>query len=107
MNGKGDTSRPISVDQEEFDANWDTIFGGKGAKHTRETEIIEISKHVSDNGRRSASVIRTPEGYSVELFEQSRYIRTITIDSRARAAVSLGQYAEDVAEEYVLGYNPY
>jgi len=107
MNGKGDKPRPMSVDREQFDANWDTIFGGKDAKHRRETEIIEISKHVSDNGRRSASVIKTPEGYSVELFEQSRYIRTITIDPRARNAVNLLQYAEDIAEEYTMGYNPY
>ena len=107
MNGKGDKPRPIAVDQEQFDANWDTIFGGKGAKHTRETENVEISKHVSDTGRRSASVIRTPEGYSVELFERSRYIRTITIDPTARYAVNLLQYAEDIAEEYTMGYDPY
>ena len=28
-NGKGDTPRPLSVDRETFDNNWDKIFGNK------------------------------------------------------------------------------
>ena len=27
--GKGDTPRPLAVDQEQFDKNWDTIFNQK------------------------------------------------------------------------------
>ena len=29
MNGKGDTPRPLSIDQETFAQNWDRIFGKK------------------------------------------------------------------------------
>lgn len=27
--GKGDSSRPMSISKEQFDANWDAIFGKK------------------------------------------------------------------------------
>lgn len=29
MNGKGDAPRPMSVKKQDFDSNWDRIFGNK------------------------------------------------------------------------------
>ena len=29
MSGKGSTARPFSVPKEEFDSNWDRVFGKK------------------------------------------------------------------------------
>lgn len=29
MNGKGDTPRPMTVKKQDFDSNWDRIFGKK------------------------------------------------------------------------------
>ena len=58
---------------------------------------IEISKHTSVNGKLQAIVVRTDDRYSVELFEQSRYIRTVDCSEHNI------NWAEDVAENYVLG----
>jgi len=95
MSGKGSRRRPISKDyQSNFDAQWDLIFGGKNMKSN---ENKQISKHMSTNGKLEAIVIHTSEGYVVELFEQSRYIRTIDCSSHSI------DWAENVAENYVLG----
>ena len=40
MNGKGDTPRPLSIDQETFSQNWDRIFG----KKTQESVPEEYTK---------------------------------------------------------------
>jgi hypothetical protein len=58
----------------------------------------EISKHISDNGKLSAVVVKTEKGYMVELYEKSRYVRTVDV------SIHSVQYAEDTAENYVLGY---
>lgn len=36
--GKGDTPRPLGVTIEEFDNNWDAIFGGNKALRKAELE---------------------------------------------------------------------
>ena len=96
MNGKGSRRRPTSKEsQSSFDAQWDLIFGGKNMK--AENSHIEISKHTSVNGKLQAIVVRTDDRYSVELFEQSRYIRTVDCSGHNI------NWAEDVAENYVLG----
>lgn len=101
MAGKGSKPRPLSVEQNEFDAQWDLIFGGKNMKyneHKRKVNITEeVSKHWSENGRKEAIVMKSESGYSVDLYEQSRHIRTIECFDKAL------NYAEDVAENYTLG----
>lgn len=44
MNGKGDKARPLSVDKQTFDSNWDAIFG------KRKKTIIEQWKDICDIG---------------------------------------------------------
>lgn len=44
MNGKGDKTRPLSVDKQTFDTNWDAIFG------KRKKTIIEQWKDICDIG---------------------------------------------------------
>lgn len=34
MSGKGDTPRPLSVDQDTFASNWDAIFSKKQVGHS-------------------------------------------------------------------------
>jgi hypothetical protein len=58
----------------------------------------EISKHMSENGKLIAIVVKTEKGYMVELYEKSRYIKTVDVTTRSL------QYAEDAAENYVLGF---
>ena len=103
MNGKGSGRRPLAVGSREeyvdayakFDAQWDLIFGGKNMK--AENQHTEISKHTSINGKLEAIVFQTGVKYYVELFEQSRYIRTVDCSEHNI------NWAEDVAENYVLG----
>lgn len=99
MNGKGSKPRPLSVNQNKFDEQWDLIFGGKNMKyHRKEVTISEtLSRHMSANGKNEAVVIKTERGYVVELYEQSRYIRTVDCTSHSI------NWAEDVAENYALG----
>ena len=98
MSGKGSKPRPLSVSQNEFDKQWDLIFGGKNMKHQHGRGMIteEISKYFSENGKKEAVVVKTEKGYMVELYERSRYIRTIDVSSHSLP------YAEDTAENYVL-----
>lgn len=99
MSGKGSKRRPTQVNQELVDRNWDMIFGGKMAKHEHKRGMIteEISRHMSENGKKEAVVIRTEKGYMVELYEKSKYVRTVDVSSRSI------HYAEDTAENYALG----
>lgn len=67
-------------------------------EHKRDVGISEVvSKYYSDNGKLSAEVIKTEKGYMVELYEKSRYIRTVDVSNHSLS------YAEDAAENYVLG----
>lgn len=42
-NGKGDTPRPISVDQETFERNWERVFGQKIVRKKKKDENDEPS----------------------------------------------------------------
>jgi len=99
MSGKGSKPRPLNVSQNEFDKQWDLIFGGKNMKHQHGRGMIteEISKYFSPNGKREAIVVKTEKGFMVELYEKSRYIRTVDVSDHSLP------YAEDTAENYVLG----
>ena len=101
MSGKGSKTRPLRVSQNEFDKQWDLIFGGKGMKHDEhKTNVMineEISKHWSDNGRKEAIIKKSGLGFIVELYEQSRYIKTVECFDKSLS------YAEDVAENFCLG----
>lgn len=98
MSGKGSKRRPMKVTQNEFDSQWDLIFGGKNMKHQHERGMIteEISRYYSENGKKESIVILTEKGYMVELYEKSRYMKTIDVSSHSL------RYAEDTAENYVL-----
>ena len=93
--GKGSKPRPLSVDKETFDDNWSKIFGMK--EHKRGVITEEISTYYSDNGKREAKVVKSEKGYLVELYEKSRYIRTVNVSKHSL------QYAEDTAENWALG----
>lgn len=95
MNGKGSKRRPSLVDNQTLEENWKRIFGMK--EHKRGVITEEISKHFSDNGKREATVIKTESGYMVELYEKSRYIRTVDVRDKSLS------YAEDTAENWTLG----
>ena len=45
--GKGDTSRPLGVSMEVFDANFDLIFGKK--KEKNDAELPEVRSETKDN----------------------------------------------------------
>ena len=68
-------------------------------KHQHERDAIseEISKHLSENGKKEAIVVKTEKGFTVELYERSRYIRTVDVSDHSL------NYAEDVAENWALG----
>lgn len=93
MTGKGSKPRPLSVTRKEFESNWDAIFMNE---HKRGMITEEISRHFSDNGKKEAVVIKTEKGYMVELYEKSRYVKTVDVSSHSL------NYAEDTAENYVL-----
>lgn len=96
MNGKGSKPRPLSISKDDFQDNWNRIFGMK--EHKTKVNINEkISTHWSENGRKEAIVMKSESGYSVDLYEQSRYIRTVECFDKAL------NYAEDVAENFCLG----
>ena len=96
MNGKGSKPRPLSVSKDDFQNNWNRIFGMK--EHKTNVNINEkVSTHWSLNGRKEAIVMKSESGYSVELYEQSRYIRTVECFDKSL------NYAEDVAENFCLG----
>jgi len=96
MNGKGSKPRPLSVSKDDFQDNWNRIFGMK--EHKTTVNINEkISNHWSENGKKEAIVMKSESGYSVELYEQSRYIRTVECFDKSLS------YAEDVAENFCLG----
>lgn len=96
---KGSARRPLSVSQNEFDKQWDLIFGGKNMKHEHQRGIIteELSRYFSADGRREAVVVKTEKGFMVELYEKKKYIRTVDVTTHSQ------QYAEDTAENWTLG----
>lgn len=103
MAGKGSKPRPISISQSEFDERWDRIFGDKNMEikeHKRSVKITEeISRHWSDNGKREAVVNTSEEGYEVDLYEGSRFIRTVDCHGKSI------NYAEDIAENWTFDYS--
>lgn len=96
---KGSARRPLSVSQNEFDKQWDLIFGGKNMKHEHQRGIIteEISRYFSADAKREAVVVKTEKGFMVELYEKKKYIRTVDVTTHSQ------QYAEDTAENWTLG----
>ena len=101
MAGKGSKPRPLAVSQNKFDKQWDLIFGGKNMKHQEHKRNVSITEKVSsywsDNGKREAVVNNTNLGYEVDLYEQSRFIRTVDCHTKSV------NWAEDVAENWALG----
>ena len=114
--GKGSKSRPLIVDRKQFENNWDKIFAAPDRdleyesdnpsersievkEHKKEVHITEskVSSFFSDNGKKEAVVVLTDKGFMVELYEQSRYIKTIDCSGKSI------NWAEDVAENYALG----
>ena len=47
--GKGDTPRPLSVDQKTFTSNWETTFGKKKSQDEIIDKEIEIEGTVKDS----------------------------------------------------------
>ena len=95
MSGKGSKPRPLSVSQNEFDKQWDLIFGGKNMK--RESDGVSISEYNSRDGIRKAIVKKNENGYYVEFFENNEPVKSVDVSTKSI------HFAEDVAENYVLG----
>lgn len=52
MNGKGDKPRPFSVNREEFESNWERVFGNKNIKQQiKESNEANIRKRKINRGR--------------------------------------------------------
>lgn len=94
MNGKGSKQRPREVSDTDYENNWDRIFGMKDREKTTHNQV---SRHWSDNGKKEAVVIFKDPGFEVELYEQSRLVRTVELPTESLAA------AEDIAENFCLG----
>jgi hypothetical protein len=46
MNGKGDTPRPLSISQKEFENNWERIFNTKETNNvTSKRSEVDITEH--------------------------------------------------------------
>lgn len=117
MSGKGSKPRPYSVSRDQFNSNWDKIFGSSDKDlayesdnplerpvevhvHNDGHEILvqeTVTEHWSDNGKRSAIVVKSIKGFSVEYYERSKLIKTVDMFDHAL------QYAEDAAENWCLG----
>lgn len=96
MSGKGSKQRPSQIKRNIFESNWDKIFGMKEHKTTVQINEV-VSRHWSDNGRKESIVKKCEKGFSVELYEQSRHIRTVECFGKSL------KYAEDTAENFCLG----
>ena len=105
MTGKGSKPRPLSVSQSEFDKQWDLIFRNKNMKkyeHKRNVQIAEeISRHWSRDVKKESVLLKSENGYFVDLYEQSKFVRTIDCSGHSL------QWAEDCAENYVLYQEEY
>ena len=117
MAGKGDKQRPMKVDRDTYNSNWEKIFGAKDRDlayesdnplerpiemhvHSDGHEILvqeNITQFWSDNVKISATVVKSMKGYCVEFYEKSRLIRTTDMFDHSQ------QYAEDAAENWCLG----
>lgn len=46
MNGKGDTPRPLSISQKEFESNWERIFNTKEKNNvTSQRSEVDITEY--------------------------------------------------------------
>jgi hypothetical protein len=43
--GKGDRKRPLVIDEQQFNANWDAIFNKKEIHDTKMNETLEPNKN--------------------------------------------------------------
>ena len=48
MSGKGSKQRPMKVDRETFEQNWDLIFGDK-EKESKSKETVDTQEQVKQN----------------------------------------------------------
>jgi len=103
MSGKGSKRRPFAVSNKEqyietrnnFDRQWDIIFGGKNMKHKKDQTYI--STYRSEDGERVAEVRRGEDGYYVEFYLNEEFVKVVDVSAHSV------YFAEDVAENYVLG----
>lgn len=94
MTGKGSKRRPTQVSGQQFDNNWDNIFGKKD-----DVMNNELTRYLSDNGKRTISVSKVEDGFLVEVYERSRLISTPKIFPTEQQAEN---YAEDLYFLYLL-----
>lgn len=87
-----------------YDSNWDKIFGKKKedkvvhVEHKRSLQIMDrVSEHWSDDGKRSAILYDSNNGYRVECYERSRMMKEIDLSGKSL------YYAEDACENWCLG----
>lgn len=59
MNGKGDSPRPMSVDTETFNDNWERIFGKKEKHYASERNESDRTEQESVDGRSDESESKT------------------------------------------------
>jgi hypothetical protein len=117
MSGKGSKPRPYSVSRDQFNSNWDKIFGSSDKDLAYESDNplerpIEVHVHNDGHqilvqesvgefwdagGKRNAVIVKTVKGFAVEFYEKSKLIRTVNMFEHNL------QYAEDAAENWCLG----
>lgn len=102
MAGKGDKPRPMKVDRDTYNSNWDQIFrkADKVHIHNDGHEILvqeNVSEHWSHENDRTATVVKSHKGHSVQFYEGSQLIRTVDMFEKSLT------YAEDAAENWCLG----
>lgn len=88
MTGKGSKRRPTQVSGQQFDNNWDNIFGKKD-----DNMSIELTRFFSDNGKKEITISKVKEGFVVEVFERSRLVSTPKVFASETQAEN---YAEDL-----------
>lgn len=69
--GKGSSPRPYSVDQEEYDRKWDTIFGKEYVIHygTGETMITKATSRLALKKYIEEHLALRPDEYIIESLE--------------------------------------
>ena len=92
MSGKGSKPRPLSVDRNTFDDNWDRIFG-----NNKPEPAIEVSSYWSEDSRLEAIVMQGKNrSYFVEIYSDGNFV------SKIRKGIYCLKDAEEIAENAAL-----
>lgn len=106
MTGKGSKARPLSVNRETFDNNWNRIFGDN-----KPEPAIEVSSFWSDDGELEAIVLQGKDrSYFVEIYSDGNFVSKLsngifTLDDAESLAENAVLEKYWVTDEYAKEYN--